>query len=125
MKKIIFILAIIICAIELKAQDIEYSGNFFSRKYNKITYDTNYIARPKCKWTFKLRTMTLMQEFNTKGEFENTTFESNLSTGLKPKLNVQVGYMGIALAGGISFNKLKGGQDIEKVRASAAVIYGD
>ena len=100
-----------LCSLTTMAQEMELSGNFFSRRYNKITYDTNYIQRPNCKWTFKLRTMTLMQEFNTKGEFDVTTFESDLTTGLKPKLNVQVGYMGIALAGGISFNKLKGGQD--------------
>ena len=111
MKKLLLtVISLFVCLIAM-SQEVQLDGNFLSRRYNKITYDTNYIVRPKCKWTFKLRTMTLMQEFYTKGEFEGTTFESNLSTGLKPKLNVQVGYMGIALAGGISFNKLKGGQD--------------
>ena len=111
MKKLFLTIISLLVSLVAVSQDIQLEGNFLSRRYNKITYDTNYIVRPKCKWTFKLRTMTLMQEFNTKGEFEGSTFESNLSTGLKPKLNVQVGYMGIALAGGISFNKLKGGQD--------------
>ena len=111
MKKILIVFSILLCFVEAKSQELQVDGNFLSRRYNKITYDTTYIGRPNCKWTIKLRTMTLMQEFNTKGEFEGTTFESNLSTGLKPKLNIQVGYMGIALAGGISFNKLKGGQD--------------
>lgn len=111
MKKLLLTVVSLFVSLMAMSQELQLDGNFLSRRYNKITYDTNYIARPHCKWTFKLRTMTLMQEFNTKGEFEGTTFESNLSTGLKPKLNVQVGYMGIALAGGISFNKLKGGQD--------------
>ena len=111
MKKLLLtIISLFVCMVTM-AQEIQLDGNFLSRRYNKITYDTNYIKRPNCKWTFKLRTMTLMQTFHTNGEFEGTTFESNLSTGLKPKLNVQVGYMGIALAGGISFNKLKGSQD--------------
>lgn len=111
MKKLFLTVVSLFFCLMTMAQDVEVDGNFFSRRYNKITYDTNYIVRPKCKWTFKLRTMTLMQTFHTIGEFEGTTFESNLSTGLKPKLNVQVGYMGIALAGGISFNKLKGSKD--------------
>ncbi len=111
MKKLFLTVVSLFFCLMTMAQDVEVDGNFFSRRYNKITYDTNYIVRPKCKWTFKLRTMTLMQTFHTNGEFEGTTFESNLSTGLKPKLNVQVGYMGIALAGGISFNKLKGSKD--------------
>lgn len=111
MKKLFFTVISLFFSLLAMAQEVEFDGNFLSRRYNKITYDTNYIARPKCKWTFKLRTMTLMQTFHTNGEFEGTTFESNLSTGLKPKLNVQVGYMGIALAGGISFNKLKGSKD--------------
>ena len=111
MKKLFLTVVSLFFCLVTMGQELDLDGNFFSRRYNKITYDTNYIVRPKCKWTFKLRTMTLMQEFSTKGEFEGTRFESNLSTGLKPKLNVQVGYMGIALAGGISFNKLKGGQD--------------
>ena len=111
MKKLLLTVISLFVSLIAMSQDVQLEGNFLSRRYNKITYDTNYIKRPDCKWTFKLRTMTLMQTFHTKGEFEGTTFESNLSTGLKPKLNVQVGYMGIALAGGISFNKLKGGQD--------------
>lgn len=111
MKKLFLTVVSLFFCLVAMAQEVDFDGNFFSRRYNKITYDTNYIVRPKCKWTFKLRTMTLMQEFSTKGEFEGTTFESNLSTGLKPKLNVQVGYMGVALAGGISFNKLKGQKD--------------
>ncbi|MBR4837305.1 MAG: DUF4421 family protein [Bacteroidales bacterium] len=111
MKKLLLtIISLFVCMVAM-SQEIQLDGNFLSRRYNRITYDTDYIMRPNCKWTFKLRTMTLMQTFHTKGEFEGTRFESNLSTGLKPKLNVQVGYMGIALAGGISFNKLKGGQD--------------
>lgn len=111
MKKLFLTVVSLFFCLVTMGQELDLDGNFFSRRYNKITYDTNYIVRPKCKWTIKLRTMTLMQEFSTKGEFEGTTFESNLSTGLKPKLNVQVGYMGVALAGGISFNKLKGQKD--------------
>lgn len=111
MKKLLLIVVSLFVCMVTMAQEIQLDGNFLSRRYNKITYDTNYIKRPNCKWTFKLRTMTLMQTFHTNGEFEGTTFESNISTGLKPKLNVQVGYMGIALAGGISFNKLKGSKD--------------
>lgn len=111
MKKLFLIGMLLLLGLVAMTQELDLDGNFLSRRYNKITYDTNYIIRPQCKWTFKLRTMTLIQEFRTKGEFEGTTFESNLSTGLKPKLNVQVGYMGIALAGGISFNKLKGQKD--------------
>ena len=104
-------MAFLMCCIAM-AQKPEKKGFFLFRNYDKITYDSTYISRPVgTKWTFKLRIMTLMQEFNTKGEFEGTTFESKLSTGLKPKLNVQVGYKGVALAGGISFNKLKGSQD--------------
>lgn len=112
MKKIILTLVTIFVCCAAMAQTSGKKGFFLFRNYDKITYDSTYISRPKgTKWTFKLRTMTLMQEFSTKGEFEGTTFESNLSTGLKPKLNVQVGYMGVALAGGISFNKLKGQKD--------------
>jgi hypothetical protein len=60
--------------------------------------------------------MTIWQTFYAKGEamdaaLGNTTFETNLRTNFKPKLNIQVGYMGIALAGGISFNKLAGNTD--------------
>ena len=112
MKKLFLtLIAILLCLVSM-AQKSEKKGFFLFRNYDKITYDSTYISRPVgTKWTFKLRIMTLMQKFDTKGEFEGTTFESNLSTGLKPKLNVQVGYKGVALAGGISFNKLKGGQD--------------
>lgn len=110
-KALLTLISILICFFAL-AQKPEKKGFFLFRNYDKITYDSTYISRPVgTKWTFKLRTMTLMQRFHTTGEFEGTTFESNLSTGLKPKLNVQVGYKGIALAGGISFNKIAGSED--------------
>ena len=107
----LLVLTTLFFTVTLSAQEVDLDGNFFSRRYKRITYDTAYIQRPNCTWTFKLRTMTLMQEFSTRGEYEGTKYESDLTTGAKPKLNVQVGYMGIALAGGISFNKLRGGQD--------------
>lgn len=116
MKKLFIILTVFLCGFTMNAQDLEVGGNFLSRRYNRITYDTNYIKRPNCSWTFKLRTMMIWQSFETIGEFYEpelgvTSYESELVSALKPKLNIQVGYMGIALAGGISFNKLSGGQD--------------
>lgn len=112
MKKTFLTLISILICFAAFAQKPEKKGFFLFRNYDKITYDSTYISRPVgTKWTFKLRTMTLIQEFNTKGEFGGTTFDSKLSTGLKPKLNIQVGYKGVALAGGISFNKLKGNKD--------------
>lgn len=117
MKKFFLIVIILLTSLTGIAQEVELDGNFFSRRYNKITYDTTYIMRPKCKWTFKLRTMTIWQTFYAEegeamdAELGQTTFKTDLYTNFKPKLNVQVGYMGIALAGGISFNKLAGQKD--------------
>jgi len=118
MKKLFFTLITLFLCFLAVAQDSEKSGNFLSRRYNKITYDTNYIKRPDCSWTFKLRTMLIWQKFEAYGyvydvDLGNTTFESRLRTQMKPKLNIQVGYMGVALAGGISFNKLAGQKDTD------------
>ena len=115
MKKLLLtVISLFVCLIAM-SQETQREGNFLSRRYNRITYDTNYIARPDCKWTFKLRTMMIGQTFYTRGEVDDeglaTTYESDLISNFKPKLNVQVGYMGIALAGGISFKKLAGQKD--------------
>ena len=112
MRKLLLTLLLVACGIAMLAQNTGKKGFFLFRNYDKITYDSTYIGRPVgTKWTIKLRTMSLIQNFTTKGEYEGIAFESRLSTGLKPKLNVQVGYKGVAIGGGISFNKLKGGQD--------------
>ena len=112
MKKLLITLITILVCFNAIAQKSEKKGFFLFRNYDKITYDSTYIGRPVgTKWTIKLRTMSLIQNFTTKGEYEGTAFESILSTGLKPKLNVQVGYKGVALGGGISLKKLKGIKD--------------
>lgn len=112
MKKLFLTLITILSCFALMAQESEKKGFFLFRNYDKITYDSTYIGRPVgTKWTFKLRTMTLIQNFYTTGDYQGTKFESTLSTGLKPKLNIQVGYKGVAIGGGISFKKLKGIKD--------------
>lgn len=109
MKKIFLIFSILLCSITTLAQDLELGDNFFSRRYNKITYDTSYISRPKgTKWVIKPRIMMTWQDFDTHGHYEGTEYWADLRSDLKPKLNLQVGYMGIALAAGITFNKLAG-----------------
>ena len=112
MKKILLTLITIFVCFAAIAQESEKKGFFLFRNYDKITYDSTYIGRPVgTKWTIKLRTMSLIQNFTTKGEYEGIAFNSKLSTGLKPKLNVQVGYKGVAFGGGISLRKLKGIKD--------------
>ena len=112
MKRLLLTLITIFVCFAAIAQESEKKGFFLFRNYDKITYDSTYIGRPVgTKWTIKLRTMSLIQNFTTKGEYEGIAFNSKLSTGLKPKLNVQVGYKGVAFGGGISLRKLKGIKD--------------
>lgn len=110
-KTFLAVILSLVCFIAI-AQNTGQTGDFLSRLYNRVNYDTAYIGRPVgTKWTIKLRTILLWQNFHTKGIYEDTEFASSLRTDLKPKLNMQVGYMGIAIGGGVSFNKLIGRED--------------
>ena len=88
--------------------------SLLSAKYNKVTYDTNYIRRPSTKLTLKFRTNVSGMRLKTEGEVYDIPMKSNLRTDHKATVSVGATYQGISMGLAVNPAKLSGrSQDYE------------
>ena len=77
-------------------------------KYNKVTYDTNYISRPEGKLTLKLRTNVSGAVFNIHRRVNGAEGSSKLSTAHKATLSIGASYKGITAGLALNPGSLSG-----------------
>ncbi len=77
-------------------------------KYNKVSYDTSYISRPKAKLTLKLRTNISGNSIHARSTRDGINTKADLKTDLKATLSLGINYQGITAGVAINPAKLKG-----------------
>lgn len=78
-------------------------------KYQKTgTYDTLYLARPKQRFTARLRMNVSGSSINTKGHYKEMPFDSHLKTPNRITTSIGLAYRGIGLSISVNPAKLKG-----------------
>ena len=73
--------------------------------YQRINFDTLYIARPNERWTIKLRGNLSSAHLKFDGKYNDTPFSGSLEADYRGTMSVAVAYRGIAL--GIAINPAK------------------
>jgi hypothetical protein len=84
-------------------------NNKLSNKYYKTKYDTNYVARPKEKWLFRLLGNQTGNYIHAKGTVKDVYSKYDLHTKTNNTLGLEVNYCDIAAT--ISVNPAKIGGD--------------
>ena len=84
-------------------------NNKLSDKYYKTKYDTNYVARPKEKWLFRLLGNQTGNYIHAKGTVKDVYSEYDLHTKTNNTLGLEVNYCDIAAT--LSVNPAKIGGD--------------
>ena len=87
-----------------------------TNKYYKTKYDTNYVARPKEKWLFRLLGNQTGNYIHAKGTVKDVYSEYDLHTKTNNTLGLEVNYCDIAAT--ISVNPAKIGGDYNDMKNS-------
>ncbi len=83
-------------------------------RYEQVTYDTLYLARPQAKLTLKLRGNLSHNSIHARYEKDGEKFRSNLNTDARVTFSMGVNYMGLAVGAAINPAHLSGkNKDIE------------
>ncbi|MCR5180954.1 MAG: DUF4421 domain-containing protein [Bacteroidaceae bacterium] len=77
-------------------------------RYNRLTYDTTYLARPVQDFTFKARMNTSGNGIDTYGTFNGNEFNNRLETDHNITTSFGITYRGISLALSLNPSKLSG-----------------
>ncbi len=77
-------------------------------RYNRVTYDTNYIARPQNRMTLKVRTNISGYAVHAHGPIEGVSSKADLHTNTKATFSLGVSYRGITVGLGINPSNLSG-----------------
>ncbi len=79
--------------------------SLLAANYNKVSYDTAYIARPQARWTVKLRGNLSGADMRTTARGTQAETTSHLQSDLRGTFSVAVAYRG--LAAGVAVNPAK------------------
>ncbi|MCR5132206.1 MAG: DUF4421 domain-containing protein [Prevotella sp.] len=77
-------------------------------KYNKVSFDTAFIGRPRAKLTLKVRTNLSGNSVHARGNVGGVTTKADLKTDPKATLSFGVNYQGITAGLAINPSTLKG-----------------
>ena len=91
------------------------AGNFFHRldsllavRYYNSKIDTNYVVRPKTKWTLKARYNLSGNRIESEGREMGSHFKSEINSNFKSTFSVGATYRGFSLALALNPAKLAG-----------------
>ena len=76
----------------------EKIDSILSSRYQHISYDTNYIARPETRLTLKARVNVSGDNIHTKGTIEGIKTTARLQTKCKTTLSISASYLGLSVA---------------------------
>ncbi len=79
--------------------------SLLAHNYNKVTFDTLYLARPAGRWTIKLRGNLSGAKTIAEGSKNGTSYRGEVEADLRGTVSFAVSYRGIAL--GLAFNPAK------------------
>lgn len=74
----------------------------------KLKYDTLYIAKPRQRWTIKLRGNLSGNTIHSEGKNDDTDFSTKLNAEMKATLGASVSYRGFTLGVALNPTKLAG-----------------
>jgi len=77
-------------------------------RYDKVTYDTNYITRPKSRLTLKVRTNLSGYNVHARGTIDGVYSKANLHTSPRVTLSFNASYRGISAGLSINPSSLSG-----------------
>lgn len=84
------------------------ADSLLTKKYNKVTYDTNYISRPDARLTLKLRTNVSGSSFKIQTHVAEAESSSTLNTDHKATLSIGASYKGISAGLSLNPSSLRG-----------------
>lgn len=82
-----------------------FVDSILTTRYQRADIDTNYVTRPKTKWTLMGRFNVSGAKITAKGEQEGKHFESEMKADYKSTVSVGVSYLGLSL--NLSINPAK------------------
>lgn len=97
--------------VQVSAQKFKLShfvDSVLTKRYWHTDFDTNYITRPKTKWTLMARVNVSGAKISSKGNQENISFESEMKADYKSTLSVGVNYLGLSLSFSLNPAKMMG-----------------
>ena len=71
---------------------------FMAARYYKTPYDSNYVVRPKCWLTLKLRLNQSGDGINVKGTIKGNDSKADLNTSMKTTVSIGASYRGLSLS---------------------------
>ena len=106
-KVIMFLLFYLFTSLSLSAQESlgKRLNTKLSNKYYKTKYDTNYVARPKEKWLFRLLGTHTANYIHAKGTVNDVYSKYDLHTKSNNTIGLEVNYCDIAVT--LSLNPAK------------------
>lgn len=90
---------------------LHWADSMLSIRYQKADIDTNYIVRPKTKWTVKGKLNFSGARLRVVGMEEGHHFESEMRADYKSTISAGVSYMGISLNMALNPAKMMGRYD--------------
>ena len=85
-----------------------FVDSVLTKRYWRTDFDTNYITRPKTKWTLIGRMNLAGAKISSKGNQEGIQFESEMKADYKSTLSVGVNYLGLSLSFALNPAKMMG-----------------
>lgn len=90
----------------VKYDNFLHSGDsLLAQRYQRINFDTAYIARPQARWTIKLRGNLSGAKIKTNGMSGGEYFRTTVESEYRGTLSMAVSYRGIAA--GVALNPMK------------------
>ncbi len=82
--------------------------SLLTHHYQHADIDTNYVIRPKTKWTLKGRFNFSGASIKTQGTLEGEHFETEMRADYKSTLSLGIGYLGLSLNLALNPKKMLG-----------------
>lgn len=99
--------------------------SLLAAKYNKVTFDTAYITRPKERWTVKMLGNLSGADIRTKTKEGGVAYETKVMADFRGTLSMAVAYRGMGLSLSVNPAKLAGkNKDYELNLNSYSNRYG-
>ncbi len=116
MKKLFVFILLTLFSLSASAQFFKKFDNFWSKRFNRVVYDTNYISRPQnAKWGLRFSIPFTWSTLSTSGSYNGTDFSTKTSSDITPKVKIAASYYGLTIGFGINTKKIfaKDERDIE------------
>ena len=98
----------------------ERADSLLQTRYERVTYDTQYISRPDRKWMFRVRGNVSGTAFRYKNEEGGNNSHAHISTDPRGTISLGASYRGIAASFSINPGKISGRNNDYEFSVSAS-----